>query len=268
MAGRKGSPKMAKAAQLLIENPNYTAKVALLMAGYDASTASSERAKKTLSKNKNRLIEAVRKNDQRNSKANYRASIRNTTITVTTGTTEAGNTEISPLTEPSSFTTTITASSTTQEASGSSQQSNTNTGRVRSATAAKPDNRKLRNRSKVIASNSRRTPNQLNKFFIEKNKIDGQREAAYQEAIHNASVLFIPYAKAARDASQKYNVEVKADTVRKCVIKGEKTVKRPGPKGKISEEDYDAVCSGFITYLAIAQMNGKGYWHIKATYCS
>jgi hypothetical protein len=108
----------------------------------------------------------------------------------------------------------------------------------------------------------------LNKFFIEKNKIDGQREAAYQEAIHNASVLFIPYAKAARDASQKYNVEVKADTVRKCVIKGEKTVKRPGPKGKISEEEYDAVCSGFITYLAIAQMNGKGYWHIKATYCS
>jgi len=120
MAGRKGSPKMAKAAQLLIENPNYTAKVALLMAGYDASTASSERAKKTLSKSKNRLIEAVRKNDLRNSKANYRASIRNTTIT---GTTEAGNTEISPLTEPSSFTTTITASSTTQEASGSSQQS-------------------------------------------------------------------------------------------------------------------------------------------------
>jgi hypothetical protein len=246
---------MAKAAQLLIENPTYTAKVALLMAGYDNSTATSERAKKTLSKNKNRLIEAVRKSDQRNRIANYRASVRNTTITVTTATTESGNTEISPLTEPSSSTTTTT-SSTTQEASGSSKQSNTNTGRVRSATAAKPDNRKLRNRSKVIASNSRRTPNQLNKFFIEKNKIDGQREAAYQEAIHNASVLFIPYAKAARDASQKYNIEVKADTVRKCVIKGEKTVKRPGPKGKISEEEYDAVCSGFITYLAIAQMNG------------
>ena len=59
MPGRKGSPKMAKAAQLLIENPNYTAKVALLMAGYDNLTATSDRAKKTLSKNKNRLIEAV-----------------------------------------------------------------------------------------------------------------------------------------------------------------------------------------------------------------
>ena len=57
----KGSTKMAKAAQLLIENPNYSAMVALLMAGYDNLTATSERAKKMLSKNKNRLIQAILK---------------------------------------------------------------------------------------------------------------------------------------------------------------------------------------------------------------
>jgi len=181
MAGRKGSPKMAKAAQLLIENPTYTAKVALLMAGYDNSTATSERAKKTLSKNKNRLIEAVRKSDQRNRIANYRASVRNTTITVTTATTESGNTEISPLTEPSSSTTTTT-SSTSHKANGISQQSNMNTaGRARSRKAAagtKPA-KKINNRSKVIAADSRRTTAQLNKYFIQNNKAQSAREAAY-----------------------------------------------------------------------------------------
>ena len=118
MPGRKGSPKMAKAAQLLIENPNYTAKVALLMAGYDNSTATSERAKKTLSKNKNRLIQAVRKSDHKNRIASYRASMRGTTVTVTTGTTS----ETSDLTQPFSFSTTTTISSTSHEASRTSQQ--------------------------------------------------------------------------------------------------------------------------------------------------
>jgi hypothetical protein len=45
MAGRPGSPRIAKAAQLLIENHDdkkYTAKVALLIAGYDIATATSK----------------------------------------------------------------------------------------------------------------------------------------------------------------------------------------------------------------------------------
>ena len=176
MAGRKGSPKMAKAAQLLIENPNYSAKVALLMEGYYNSTATSERAKKTLSKNKNRLIQAVRKSDHRNRIANYRASIRNPTVTVTTG----APSETSDLTQPSSFSTTTSTSSTSHEASGTSQQSNRNAidGASRSkkaAVAAKPV-KKLNNCSKVIAADSRRTPAQVNKYFVQNNKAQSIRE--------------------------------------------------------------------------------------------
>jgi len=54
----------------------------------------------------------------------------------------------------------------------------------------------------------------------------------------------------------KHNIDVKADTVRKCVLKGQTTVCKIGPKGKLSEEEYKAICAGFLTYLAIAQMNG------------
>ena len=246
---------MAKAAQLLIENPNYSAKVALLMAGYDNSTATSERAKKTLSKNKNRLIDAVRRNDQKESKANYRASIKNNTaITVTTTTSsETGSTEISSLTEPSSF------SSTIHDTCGS-QQSNMNTTTAgvgsRKKVAAGKHAKKLNNRAKIIAADSRRTPTQLNKYFVQNNKAQSIREAAYSEAIYNASTFSIPYAKAAKDASLKHNVNVKADTVRKCVLKGQTTVSKTGPKGNLSEDEHKAICSVFLTYLAIAQMNG------------
>ena len=108
---------------------------------------------------KNHLIQAVCKSDQRNRIANYRASVRNTTVTATTTSTD----EISHLTDPSINTTSVTSSTSStpiHEASDStvavSQQSNMNTGKVRSAataTAAKPNNRRWTDCSKLIASN-------------------------------------------------------------------------------------------------------------------
>jgi hypothetical protein len=40
------------------------------------------------------------------------------------------------------------------------------------------------------------------------------------------------------------------------VKKGEATVQKTGPKGKLSEEAYDAIKKAFFSYLAIAQING------------
>jgi polyhydroxyalkanoate synthesis regulator phasin len=37
---------------------------------------------------------------------------------------------------------------------------------------------------------------------------------------------------------------------------GQTTVSKTGQKGNLSEDEYKAICSDFLTYLAIAQMNG------------
>jgi hypothetical protein len=75
-------------------------------------------------------------------------------------------------------------------------------------------------------------------------------------------------AQAARDASKKYNLDVKANTVRKCILKGESTVQKTGPKGKISEEEYNAIKTAFLSYLAISQMNGEAEKKkLIMTYC-
>ncbi len=75
MVGRPGLPQIAKAAQLLIENKKFTAKVALLMAGYDRSVACSSKTQKTSVKKKRRVIDAVRLSIQKEKMRSYRARL-------------------------------------------------------------------------------------------------------------------------------------------------------------------------------------------------
>jgi hypothetical protein len=48
-----------------------------------------------------------------------------------------------------------------------------------------------------------------------------------------------------------------ADTVRKKILEGKETIEKQGPKGKISDEAYTTIKCAFLSYLAIAQMNGE-----------
>ena len=261
MVGRPGSPRIAKAAQLLIENEKFTAKVALLMAGYDQSVACSSKAQKTVSKKKQRVIDAVRRSVQKEKMRSYRTRLPLDTITIN----NQNSTSNSNRTGVSSLTSTNTLSSSTSNEgvaaalvslSNSTSTSNGTTKNLpKKAPTKKRIDSKITARSRTIATDSRRTPQQVNKFHIQKKKADENRSAAYREAISDA-LSGKSYAQAARDASKKYNLDVKADTVRKCILKGESTVQKTGPKGKISEEEYNAIKTAFLSYLAISQMNG------------
>jgi hypothetical protein len=54
-----------------------------------------------------------------------------------------------------------------------------------------------------------------------------------------------------------YNVTVLADTVRKKIFEGKGTIEKQGPKGKISDAACTTIKCAFLSYLAIAQMNGE-----------
>ncbi len=54
-----------------------------------------------------------------------------------------------------------------------------------------------------------------------------------------------------------YNVTVLADAVRKKIFEGKGTIKKQGPKGKISDAACTTIKCAFLSYLAIAQMNGE-----------
>lgn len=172
MVGRPGSPRIAKAAQLLIENDNFTAKVALLMAGYDTSVACSSKAQKTVSKKKLRIINAVRLQEQREKMRKHRAknnaSLPTEVVTVSnqsSSTSNSNKTGVSSLTSTSFSNTNEGVAATLVSLSRDTSLSSKSKNKVPKS-KAKPT--KITARSKLIAANSRRTPQQVNKFYIEK----------------------------------------------------------------------------------------------------
>jgi hypothetical protein len=169
MVGRPGSPRIAKAAQLLIENVKFTAKVALLMAGYDPSVASSSKAQKTVSKKKQRIIDAVRRSEQREKMRNYRkrATIPTDVTTANNASDSSNNTGISSLTTSTNegaVAALISLKTSSSNGTSIASKDKEMVAKKRSTTT------KINGRSKQIAANSRRTAQQLNKFHIEKKK--------------------------------------------------------------------------------------------------
>jgi hypothetical protein len=192
MVGRPGSPRIAKAAQLLIKNEKFTAKVALLMAGYDQSVACSSKAQKTVSKKKQRFIDAVRLSVQKEKMRSYRARLPLDLITLNNqnSTSNSNHTGISSLTSTNSLYSSnegaAAALVSLSNSNGTTKKLPKNSSKSKEAPKKKSIASKITARSRTIAADSRRTPQQLNKFHIQKKKADENQSAAYREAISDA----------------------------------------------------------------------------------
>jgi hypothetical protein len=57
------------------------------------------------------------------------------------------------------------------------------------------------------------------------------------------------------NASERFNVEVKSDTVRKIILRGGSSICRPGPKGKFTNKEMEALEVALLSFLALSQAN-------------
>jgi hypothetical protein len=103
--------------------------------------------------------------------------------------------------------TTVTASTTTTSTSTQKQAR-----KIRSSKAPS-------HRLKALASSSCRTPKQVNAFHAELNEGEKKKTKAYEWAVNQARLQkrggkMINVAQVAREASELFNEDVKADTIR------------------------------------------------------
>ncbi len=111
-------------------------------------------------------------------------------------------------------------------------------------------------RDKSLASNSRCTPSQVLAFMVEKNESDKRRTIAYERAVAEAiKCKKANIAQVCRNASERFNLEVKSDTVHKIILRGGSSICRPGPKEKFTDEEMEALEVALLSFLALSQAN-------------
>ena len=111
-------------------------------------------------------------------------------------------------------------------------------------------------RQKLLAAKSRRTPKQVLAYMAEKNEVEKKRQAAYAWAVQQVNEnVETNAAKVAREASLKFDSDVKADTVWKLLRNNRVTTSRSGPKGKFTDAELEALEVAILSYLALSQAN-------------
>lgn len=272
--GPKGSPRLKLAAYELATSENVDPETALLNAGY--KRADLCRAKfQAVSKQKNRIKNDLEKRERQEIRRGYyiKAKARSkgsvtengsSISSVTNPLSEVSNTmhnsdaalllSLASKTSDDIFEESIPTDSTALASRAVSNSTNT--------TAASKKQRKnalkskLSVRDKILASNSRRTPSQVLAFMVEKNELDKKRSMAYEWAINEATKYAkVCIAQVARDASSRFDLEVKADTVRKIINRGGHSISRPGPKGKFTDDEMEALEVALLSFLALSQAN-------------
>jgi hypothetical protein len=152
MPGPKGSPRTAMAASLLIATPDLTIEEAMRGAKYNQKVAQGKQQKKNVSKKKNHILAA-------SGKENISALVQ---ISQGSGM------------ETSTATSTLSESNRNSNATGSSKK-----GAAQKTVLAEVPPLRL----KVLASSSRKMPNQVLKAHKERNHVDEVRKVAHDWAL-------------------------------------------------------------------------------------
>ncbi len=105
-----------------------------------------------------------------------------------------------------------------------------------------------------IAKASRQTPNQVKAADIERNETISQLQPAYKWAVSEAS-NYSNKVTLASTASQKFNVAVIPQTLRKLLREGRDQIMSPGPKPVMNDEEFKAISAAFCSYIALGQVN-------------
>ena len=121
-------------------------------------------------------------------------------------------------------------------------------------------------RSKELSQASRRSTRQVSKFKQDRNDLILQRNAAYAEALRrlrsssprngNNTKSKLSIAQVARDVSEEFEFEVRADTLRKLKREKKDGFVGSGRPSSFTEDDLQAISNGLISWLSIAYING------------
>ena len=234
----RGSPRVFKAACMLFtSNGNIKMDDAMKLAGYTKREISCRRIRKSISKKKCRLQLANAKNNKPKNK-------KQKAPTVVTASTKESN--VSDLTTNSSLNNILDGAS----------KSTTKSAKVSVASGRKQVQPRKSAFAKVqIAKTSRRTPNQVKAADIERNDTITKLQSAYKWAVSEAS-NFSNKVELASTASQKFNVTVVPQTLRKLIREGRDQIMPPGPKPAMIDEDFKMISAAFCSYIALGQVNG------------
>ena len=121
-------------------------------------------------------------------------------------------------------------------------------------------------RNKELSKSSRRSTRQVSKFKQDRNELIIQRSAAYAEALRRLNSSSpknvrnkkkrISIAQVARDVSEEFEFEVRADTLRKLKREKKDGFLGSGRPSSFKDNDLQAISNGLISWLTIAQING------------
>jgi hypothetical protein len=220
MPGPSGSPRVALAASYLIEQPGLSIEEAMHWEKYPAKACKSRRKQKNVSQKKRRIMSAA------------------STEVLPRAVELAGSSIAS-----SSITTPLSFSSI----SGGGATSTRNKENVsRKSNVQKVQTQK----EKMIPADKRQTPHQVR-------LVDLRKEVHMWALDRLLDVDNIQSAEAvAREASEKFNIQVLGNTICKMRQAGSKGYVGQGRKAALSEEHLKAISDGIMGWVTIDQMDG------------
>jgi hypothetical protein len=100
----------------------------------------------------------------------------------------------------------------------------------------------------------------VNAFRAELNEAEKKKTKAYEWAVNQARLWkhgggMINVARVAREASELFNEDVKADTIRLYLCNGRTTLSKVGQKEKFSDDELKVLESAILSYISLAQAN-------------
>jgi hypothetical protein len=113
-------------------------------------------------------------------------------------------------------------------------------------------------KEKMISADTRPMPHQVLKAQQERIRLVDLRKEAHQWALDQLLDVDITHSAeaVAKEASEKFNIQVLGNTIRKMRQTGSKGYVGQGRKAALSEEHLKAISNGIMGWVTIGQMNG------------
>jgi hypothetical protein len=245
-----GSPRMAKALKFSLMYPDVPAYAALKIADYTDDEAQDRNRQKLLSKRRCRVERESSKENSRGAVARSRAwsvanppvssiSIRSNTSTSST----SGITSNSEMNSPSRSLSRAPLTTAFVSTNGSSARSLSH--------------------PKQLSSKSRRTPKQKQSFEKEKRELFHLKNEAHvwalreiEESKRLANGRQLSVEEWARRASERFDFQVRGDTLRHMMRRGDTELQRPGPTCAIGDDAFATIQHAVLSKICLTQMNG------------
>ena len=239
---KRGCPRIFKAAYMLFVNPALKMDSAMEIAKFSRREIGRRSIRKAISKKMNRLKEQARKAAHAQNMRNRRQSTAVTVTEVTVGGTTITGTTLSDITNSDITNSTALSAHSNQM------------GTKKKAKAVHKSSKRAF--AKVqLSQSSRRTPNQVVKADVERAQGINQLQRAYEWAVNEAS-NHKNKVSLAKIASEKFNVTIVPQTLRKLIREGRTKIMPPGPKPVMDEMEYKTISAALSSCLAVSQVNG------------